>query len=228
MIIQARFGAAQTGVGYQFYSADGTLLGTRVTTGITALPEAGSYIANATVPDTAAGVYWLTDAASATEDLREALTESGGGTAGDPLLNAVPGIYEAGTAGYALGRLNILPADAPVVIIPDPSDDATLCVVYVDGATFAGTAAAGLVVRFLPLAGPSKTARLLSHAEILMTLDAAGHGEITLQRNDGIDPDGSSYLVSCPELRLEAAALTLTTTTFNLADLIAATPDPAP
>jgi len=216
MIIQARFGAAQTGVGYQFYSADGTLLGTRVTTGITALPETGSYIASATVPATAAGVYWLTATASATEDLR------------DPLLNAVPGIYEAGTAGYALGRLNILPADAPVVIIPDPSDDATLCVVYVDGATFAGAAAAGLVVRFLPLAGPSKTARLLSHAEILMTLDAAGHGEITLQRNDGIDPDGSSYLVSCPELRLEAASLTLTTTTFNLADLIAATPDPAP
>jgi hypothetical protein len=223
MIIQARFSAAQTGIGYQFYSAAGTLLGTRVTTGISALPETGSYIADATVPSGAVGVYWLTNQSAATEDLREALA-SGGGSSGDPLVATVPGDYAAGTAGYALGRLNISPPDVPVIVIPNPSDDDTLCVVYVDGATFAGAAAAGLQVRFTPQAGPSKTGHLLSHADVVMTLDSTGHGEITLHRNDMIDPDGSFYLVSCPELRLEAAQVTLTTTTFNLSDLITPTP----
>jgi len=46
MIIQSRFGAAQTGLGYQFYDATGALLSARITAGITALPETGSYIAN--------------------------------------------------------------------------------------------------------------------------------------------------------------------------------------
>lgn len=227
MIIQARFSAAQTGIGYQFYSAAGALLGSRVTTGIAALPETGGYIATATVPTGAAGVYWLSDQSTATEDLREAIAAATVAS-GDPLLNPVPGTYAQGSAGYALGRLNIEPPAAPVVVIPDPSDDASLCVVYVDGATFGGTAAAGLQIRFTPQAGPSKTARLLSHADVIMTLDTAGHGEVSLQRNDGIDPDGSYYLVSCPELRLESAPLTLTTDLYDLADLITPTPDPAP
>lgn len=224
MIIQARFSAAQTGIGYQFYSATGALLGARVTAGISALPETGSYIADATVPSGAAGVYWLTNESAATEDLREALASGTGGSSGDPLVATVPGAYAVGTAGYALGRLNISPPEAPVIVIPNPADDDTLCVVYVDGETFAGAAAAGLQVRFTPQAGPSKTGHLLSHADVVMTLDSAGHGEITLHRNDLIDPDGSFYLVSCPELKLEAAPVTLTTTTYNLADLITATP----
>lgn len=73
MIIQARFGSAQTGLGYQFYSAAGTLLGSRITAGIVALPETGSYAADATVPADAVGVYWDSDTSEATEDLREAL-----------------------------------------------------------------------------------------------------------------------------------------------------------
>lgn len=76
MIIQARFGAAQANLGYQFYGSDGSLLGSRITAGISALPETGSYIADATVPAGAVGVYWndTVTLATATEDLREALS----------------------------------------------------------------------------------------------------------------------------------------------------------
>lgn len=75
MLIQTRFGAAQTGLGYQFFDSTGALLLTRITAGITALPETGAYIASATVPATAAGVFWnsTVSGAQASEDLREAL-----------------------------------------------------------------------------------------------------------------------------------------------------------
>ena len=76
MIIQARFGAAQTGLGYQFYNASGVLIAPRVTgSSIIALEEVGAYLADATVPGGAVGVYWnsTVSLAQATEDLREAL-----------------------------------------------------------------------------------------------------------------------------------------------------------
>lgn len=78
MIIQVDFGSAQTGVGYQFYDEDGTLLGSRVTSGISAVasPTAGVYVADATVPAGAVGVAWdsTETTTAAIEDLREALT----------------------------------------------------------------------------------------------------------------------------------------------------------
>lgn len=75
MTIIARFGAAQSNLGYRFIDASGTLLGSRVTTGITALAETGSYIATATVPTGAVAVYWndTVTLATAIEDLRDAL-----------------------------------------------------------------------------------------------------------------------------------------------------------
>lgn len=75
MIIQVRFSAAQTGIGYQFYDDAGTLLSTRITAGIASGPETGSYIDDATVPATAVGVFWDSTETpdGASEDLREAL-----------------------------------------------------------------------------------------------------------------------------------------------------------
>jgi len=59
MQFQVYFGAAQTGVGYQFYDADG-LIGLRVTIGITN-PITGVYVASATLGANAIGIYWDCD-----------------------------------------------------------------------------------------------------------------------------------------------------------------------
>ena len=69
MIIQAFFGEAQTGLGYQFYDESGALLGTRVTTGIVSLPEAGGYAAEVVLPEGTVGVFWSSDTSQASEDL---------------------------------------------------------------------------------------------------------------------------------------------------------------
>jgi hypothetical protein len=86
MTIIARFGAAQANLGFQFLDASGTLLGSRTTSGITALAETGSYIASPTPPVGAVAVYWNDSVtlATALEDLRDAFAiealESSGGT----------------------------------------------------------------------------------------------------------------------------------------------------
>ena len=69
MIIQAFFGEAQTGLGYKFYDESGALLGTRVTTGIVSLPEAGGYAAEVVLPEGTVGVFWSSDTSQASEDL---------------------------------------------------------------------------------------------------------------------------------------------------------------
>lgn len=69
VVLQVFFGSAQTGVGYQFYDKDGTLLGDRVTTGIDALPAAGAYAIEVEVPYGAAGIYWTSDTSEASEAL---------------------------------------------------------------------------------------------------------------------------------------------------------------
>ena len=76
MIIQARFGTAQADIGYQFYDDTGTLLGARVLgVSISEGEEVGHYLAEATPPATAVGVYWNDTVTldEASEDLREAL-----------------------------------------------------------------------------------------------------------------------------------------------------------
>ncbi len=73
MIIQARFSVAQTGLGYQFFDDEGTLLGSRVTAGIDSGPEAGLYLADATVEAGTVGVYWDSNEGEASEDLLMAL-----------------------------------------------------------------------------------------------------------------------------------------------------------
>lgn len=128
MIIQSRFGAAQTGLGYQFYDATGALLASRITAGITALPETGSYVATATVPSGAVGVYWNSSTSAATEDLREALgaavvdtillrigTPGGDSLAQDinEVLMAVDAVSEPDNAGIAAikAKTDNLPSD---------------------------------------------------------------------------------------------------------------------
>lgn len=58
MNLQVDFGAAQTGIGYRFYGANGAFVGSRITTNIHAAPQVGVYVVNATIPVGATGVYW--------------------------------------------------------------------------------------------------------------------------------------------------------------------------
>lgn len=162
MIIQAFFGSAQTGVGYQFYDATGALIGSRITAGIVTLPGAGAFMADATVPAGTAGVYWNTDATQAHEDLRDALALeiisldaiadavldeivneheipgsvgvalAASGASGDPWITLLPGSYAEGTAGAAIGRLNNTPAETPIALLPDPLADPDLAILVVD------------------------------------------------------------------------------------------------
>jgi len=252
MIIQVRFGASQTGLGYQFYDSSAALLGSRVTSGITALPETGSYIATATVPGTAVGVYWNSTVSGATalEDLREALASaptaaaiadavwdealaghatagsagaqlSAAGAAGDPWATLVPGAYDDGTAGAAIGRLNNTPADAPVIIIPDPSDDTNDCVVYIDTQEINNEVTEGVVFNFT-LSDKAKTGggKVLGF-QITKTAitDVNGRAEITLERTDAMTPDDREYIVVCEAYGINDR-ITLTAETYNLATLI--------
>jgi hypothetical protein len=58
MNFQARFGTVQTSLGVQFYNSSGELLGARVTAGIVAMPEVGTYGVSLTPPAGAVGIYW--------------------------------------------------------------------------------------------------------------------------------------------------------------------------
>lgn len=77
MIFQVFFGEAQTGLGYQFFSSSGSLIGSRVTTGIVSLPESGGYLVDVALPGTAVGIFWDSTETpdGVSEDLREALRE---------------------------------------------------------------------------------------------------------------------------------------------------------
>lgn len=111
MILQAFFGEAQTGLGYQFYNADGALIGDRVTTGIDALPEAGGYVIEVVVPDDAAGIYWSSDTREASQAIAP---ESVADTVNDPLLVGTPGglsgLLSAGFGTLEQIKARVLPA----------------------------------------------------------------------------------------------------------------------
>jgi hypothetical protein len=95
MDIQVDFGAAQTSIGYRFYDNTGAYVGSRVTSGINAAPQAGVYIASATVPSGAFGVYW--DCADANFTASEDLTSARTGTAGRPFTVDSSGRTDVGS-----------------------------------------------------------------------------------------------------------------------------------
>jgi hypothetical protein len=111
MILQAFFGEDQTGLGYQFYDKDGTLLGSRVTTGIDSLPEAGGYAVEVVVPDDAVGIYWSSDTQEASAPVAaETVVDS----VNDPLQVATPsgssGLLSAGFGTLAQLKARVLPS----------------------------------------------------------------------------------------------------------------------
>lgn len=329
MIIQARFSAAQTGIGYQFYDDAGTLLSTRVTAGITAMPETGAYIADATVPALAAGVYWDTDTAEASEDLREALaiaalenistgeirtelatelgridaavstraTDAGSATAvwaagtrtltsfgsliadiwanatrtlsafafaptpsnaadttaikaktdnlpadpagaaaitaldgkiGTPAVTISDDIAAISGGGLSAGAIAALeaaeqiiltetyvPSEAPSVIIPAPSDDATLCVCFIYTENIVGDKRAGIELTVRAAGSPSKGTRVFEKTGQTFLTDIDGLAEISIRRN-------LSYYIVSSELAINSSfTIGEDDETFDLSTLIA-------
>lgn len=227
MIIQARFSAAQTGLGYQFYNAAGTLLGSRTTAGIAELPETGSYAADAIVPATAVGVFWSSATAQASEDLREALapapdaTEVLAAIAALPteaeILAAAGGIsVETAAALQAADQILLValhtPSESPALVVPSPAADSSLTVVFAYTENIIQLKRAGIVFAFQLIAPPAKSARLLEVAAQTATTDADGFASISLIR-------GLRYRVSCPALALDQP-FTPTAETFNLLTLL--------
>jgi hypothetical protein len=194
-VYQARFGATQSNLGVQFFGSTGTLLASRITAGITSLPETGSYVVTLTPPTGAAGIYWndTVTLATAIEDLRDVNT---------------------------IERLNLLPDDAPVVIIPDPSDDSSLCVVYCYTESLANAVRAGVVIRISLSGNPSKSNKVLESDSATMTTDANGFASVAIQRTDTMTPAGRYYLVNCADLGFVNKRMELAATTYDLASLI--------
>lgn len=178
MVIQASFGAAQTGPGYRFYDVTGALLGARVTAGVNALPETGSYSADAVVPAGAVGVYWdsVTTPSGFQEDLREALAVA----AADQIMLVTP----------------YVPTPAPVMVVPVPAGDESLTVVYVYTESITDEKRAGITITLRLVTTPARSERVLEIAPKTMTTDATGYAQITVQR-------GHFYLVESEELGLK-------------------------
>ena len=133
MIITARFGAAQSNLGYQFTDSTGSLLGSRVTSGITALPETGSYIATATIPTGGVGVYWndTVTLVTAFEDLRDALAILGSGS-GDGAFTITVTVTD-GTDPLQGAKVRITEGATTLLGTTDASGNATFSL---DAATY--------------------------------------------------------------------------------------------
>ncbi len=222
-----RFGAAQTALGYRFYDAAGAPVGVRVTTGFIAQPEAGSYSLTVAPPDGAAFIY-VNDTTSLLEILDPvpaALDVPSAAAIADAVCDEIlSGHATTGTVGEALARLLLTPPDAPVIILPDPAEDANDCVVYLDTQEIDNTKTAGVIVTFR-LSGPAQTASGVAvgfgNTRQAVT-DAEGRATLTLERTDTLTPADRTYWVTCEKYGI-AARTALAAETFNLATLIPST-----
>ena len=212
MIIQAFFGEAQTGLGYQFYDESGALLGTRVTTGIVSLPEAGGYAADATAPAGFVGVFW--DSAETPDGTSEALTSSA------PTAIEIADEI-ASRADQILLATAYVPSPGPSLVIPAPSGDVTTCRVYLYAIGIDGLPRKGVEIKFTLVNVPTKNESLFHVRETLSVVtDAAGYAEIDLERTDGMTPAGSVYLVRSRELGMDDVEMTLAADVYDLGSLI--------
>jgi len=116
---------------------------------------------------------------------------------------------------------NYTPTGQPAVVVPDPADDAALCVVHLDAEDISNNLREGIVVTFSLKNGPAKSERFLDvYTSQTMTTDASGNATISLQRNDLLTPTDTYYCVTCRELGLRSTRMVLEASTYNLADLI--------
>lgn len=153
-----------------------------------------------------------------------------GGSSGDPLANAVPGSYAAGTAGEVLGRINQATPTGPVVVVPGVPAETGVCRVYGNFETLDNKPAMNLEVKFvLVTAGLTASERLIvgrtavAHTDHLGRLcDEQNTPYIELQRNDLLNPAGTTYRVYCADLGVNGQVITLDSGVADLAALLLA------
>ena len=197
---------------------------------------AGLYTGNVP-PGTAAGLYQVLvyEGATvvATGDLRwdgtAEVQPGGAGTNGaDPWLTTLPGSYAAGTAGAAVGKLNLVgTASTPVMPVPQPAADNSVCRMYGYFENL-GNRPAALKVTF-SLLGPVglRSERLIVSRKLEVSTNASGaltdgtNPWVELQRTDLIQPAGAVYEVTCLALGISRKRFALTTATADLALLLA-------
>lgn len=147
------------------------------------------------------------------------------GLVAELLGNTELATFSEGTPGAALHRLTLTPANTPVIVLPNPAEDEADCTVFIDTQEIDNTRTAGVQITMQLVGGPTKTAsgRVLAVAKgRTMTTDGAGRAQMTLERTDLLVPQTRKYLVTCPAYGLAGVELTLTSSTFNLADLVTA------
>ena len=130
-------------------------------------------------------------------------------------------VWVVGRAGIELlDKLDVGDPEAPVVVVPAPPADASMCTVYAYTEALTGVKRAGIEVSFKLSGKPGKSERILETAEVVATTDADGMLSINLQRTDALTPAGLYYLVTCRELGLSKVQMTLEAETFDLGGLI--------
>lgn len=139
------------------------------------------------------------------------------GASGDPWTTQVPGAYEEGTAGAAVGRLNNTPAETPVVILPDPADDPDLCLVFVDSEDILGQLVSGLEITIRitsPQPAVSYQGKVISNLPRLMTESESTPGRYTAS----VERNHSYQIVSLELFGVSGKSITVTDQeTINLA-----------
>lgn len=181
---------------------------------------------NATIPPTAAAVadaVWdeILSGHSSVGSAGKALTDAG--ASGDPWSTVVPGSYDDGTAGAAIGRLNNTAASAPVVVIPDAPTNVSMCRVYgylyrPDGSSAEHAELVATLV--VPSTGPAKDDEILTGRTIRVKADSTGLIQLDLKRTDAITPSGCTYSFTCIDAALTLTGKTLTASTLDLATFI--------
>lgn len=139
-------------------------------------------------------------------------------TPADPWETVVPGSYDDGTAGAAVGRLNNTPPDAPVLVTPDPSGDANLRTVFVDTRDILGEVVSGLTIEIqLASTQPAVASggQVVSKRPKTMEEDSGTPGRYTIalevglsyvaRQGDLFGPDGKSFDVEAADTTVNLA-----------------------
>lgn len=233
MIITARLFTPQTNVGYRFYDIAGSLIASRITAGIVALPEPGSYQANSSPPANAVGVFWDCDAAGVTA--QASLMTSAAPTSAENAtavrtelatelarIDVAVSSVDSGLPDATITKLNdaeqiiltetFVPTDAPVLIIPLPDPDPAFTIVFGHTATFIGENRAGIKVRLKLTTSPTQNTRILEQKEIETTTNAEGYFQFRIFT-------GLRYRILSDELGL-ANPFTPTTPLLDIATII--------
>ena len=157
------------------------------------------------------------------------ISGGGGATAAvvaDTVLAAQAG---NGTVRQALAKINVTPANVPVVVIPGAPAAAAVCRVYGYLRTVDNKPAANVAVQFdLVAAAPIKSTGLVIGRRITARTNAQGQltnedgstAYVDLVRYSSLTPAGSYYTVSCRPAMLNDARLTLDSDLFDIATIV--------